>query len=509
MITFDIAGTGGFSVRVELLEQVDSDNNRSQLTATLFLISSKWRGINYWISGQVTGRSFSSNSDHVYIGALNTPAAVGNPWTFTVDHAPDGTGSVTVDLSLRGYTVDGNYGNGWKVEGSRTVALTPALLESAVSVTEGAVSTIAISRRNSSYSHLLHYEFGALQGFITDSGTVSETPVLCSQTVIPFSIPEDFYLQLPNEAEGICKLTCMTMDGDKQVGVGVETFFTVTVPQSYGPILTPTVTDINPVTVALTGDNTKAVRFMSKFYCTAQAQGRSGATVVALTVEGQPLPAQLDYKEKLIFRATDSRGYVTEVAVSLQEVPYVVLTVNGSCSRVSPTDDRVLLKVRGSCFRGDFGNVENTLTLIATVGEEQYSLTPTSSGDRYEARLQLENLGYKQTHTVVLKATDSLMEVETVLQLGRGVPVFDWGQQDFTFHVPITAPRINGIKNPALKAWPVGAVILMTPDPKDYIGGKWEQFTLPGIDLDAWRRIQGADILGTAKLGEMLLGTEE
>jgi len=509
MITFDIAGTGGFSVQVELQEQVDADKNCSNLTATLSLISSKWRGVNYWISGQVTGRKFSSNSDHVYIGAVNTPTVVGEPWSFTVDHEPDGTGTVTVDLSLRGYTADGNYGSGWKIEGSRTVALTPVALASQLSVTEGPVSTIAIGRKNSSYSHILQYEFGALQGFITDSGAVSNVPVLCTQTVIPFPVPEDFYRQIPDAAQGVCKLTCMTMDGDKQVGVGVDAFFTVTVPQSYSPVLTPNVADINPVTVALTGDSTRGVRFLSTFRCTAQAQGQLGATVVSVTVEGQPVPAELAYKEKLCFRATDSRGYVTEALVSPEEVPYVLLTVNGSCSRISPTDDRVLLTVRGSCYRGGFGKGENILTLTATVGEEEYALTPTFSGDRYEATLELENLGYRQNYTVTLKAADLLMAVETALHLGRGVPVFDWGEKDFAFHVPITAPCVNGIKNPALKAWPVGAVILMTPNPKDYIGGKWEQFTIPGIDLDAWRRIQGADTLGAAKLGEMVLGTEE
>ena len=155
MITFDIPGTGGFSVRVELQEQVDTDKNCSYLTARLYLISTKWFGVNYWLSGQVTGRSFSSNSDHVYIGAVNTPTAVGDTWSFTADHLPDGTGTVTVTVALRGYTADGGYGSGWRVEGSRTVALTPALLASGVQVTEGAVSTIAISRRNSSYSHIL------------------------------------------------------------------------------------------------------------------------------------------------------------------------------------------------------------------------------------------------------------------------------------------------------------------------------------------------------------------
>ena len=316
-------------------------------------------------------------------------------------------------------------------------------------------------------------------------------------------------MEIPNAAQGVCRLTCMTMDGDKQVGAGVDALFTVTVPPSCSPILTPAVTDINPVTVALTGDENGAVRFMSRFRCTAGARGQSGATVDSVTVEGQPVPAELDYKEKLLFRAVDSRGYVTEVAVSPEEVPYVLLTVNGSCSRESPTDDRVLLTVRGSCYQGNFGAEANSLTLTAVIGDSTYPLTPTFSGDRYEATLELEGLGYRQSHTVTVLAADRLMTAETALHLGRGVPVFDWGEKDFAFHVPITAPRVNGIKNPALKAWPVGSVLITPSDPAAAIGGKWEHFTIPGIDVDAWRRLQGADVLGSARLGEMVLGTEE
>lgn len=509
MISFDVAGTNGFSARVELSEEPDADLNRSTLEVRLYILSATWRGVPYWLQGQVTGRSLSSNTDQVYIGALNTPVQVGDAWSLQVDHEPDGTGAVTISVNIRGYSESGSYGSGWKVEGSRTVALTPIALASTVSVTEGAVTTIAINRRNSSYSHLLGYSFGELMGFITDEGQVSDTPVLCTGTVISFSIPEAFYLQLPESASGSCSLTCITMDGEKQVGSAVEALFTVKVPESYGPVLTPNVTDINPITLALTGDAAVGVRFMSQLQCTAQAQGQLGAAVVSLTVDGNALPAVVEGAEKLTFQAMDTRGYVTQQVVTPKTVPYVLLTANGTCSRVSPTSGCADLTVRGNCFWGSFGKQDNSLTLTASVDGREYPMTVTREGDSYHARVQLEGLSYEYGYTVTVTARDALMTVTTELQLGRGVPVFDWSKKDFAFHVPITAPSVNGIRNPALKAWPVGAVILMTPDPKDFIGGKWEHFTIPSIDLDAWRRLQGADVLGTAVLGELILGTEE
>lgn len=509
MISFDIAGTGGFSARVELREQQDEAGNRSTLEARLYIISTRWLGVTYWLQGQVGGQAFSSNYDHVYIDKLSEPAMVGTAWEMQVQHEPDGTGSVTVSVKLRGYTADGGYGNGWAVEGSRTVALTPIALSSTVQIAEGEVTTVAINRRNSGYTHLLEYAFGGLSGFITDSGQISDSPVVCKETVISFPIPEEFYRQLPNAMQGDCTLHCTTLDGDRQVGAVAVTVFQVTVPERYAPLVETAVEDIEPKTVALTGDPTVAVRFMSKLQCDARVQGQLGADILSCTANGQPLPAVVEGGEKVVIRAVDSRGFCTEDTVTPETVPYVLLTVNGTCNRLDPTSGAVELTVRGSCFGGSFGKADNSLTLTATAGGSSFAMTPTMYGDSYEATVRLEGLGYEQSHTVTVTARDALMTAEADLFLGRGVPVFDWGRQDFAFHVPITAPSVNGIRNPALKAWPVGAVLLGAADPAASIGGKWAHFTLPGIDLDAWRRIQGADTLGTAVLGQMMLGTEE
>ena len=59
----------------------------------------------------------------------------------------------------------------------------------------------------------------------------------------------------------------------------------------------------------------------------------------------------------------------------------------------------------------------------------------------------------------------------------------------------------------ALKAWPVGAVMLTTADPGSCIGGSWEHLTLSG--LDAWRRLPSPHALGSGLLGALILGTEE
>ena len=498
MITFDLEGTGGFSARVELTQQPDGDRNCSLITAKLYIISTQWHGVTYWLQGSANGRSFSSSYDYVYADDLNVPAQAGESWNFTVEHDPDGNANLTFSLSLRGYTTSGGSGNGWKIEGSRTVALDPIALASTVQVTEGTETTIAIIRKNSTYSHILQYRFGELTGFLTEDGSCRETPVSFTATVIKFPIPRDFYDQIPHSPTGTCTLTCITMDGDKQVGNGVVTPFTVTVPKIYAPKLTPIAIDRNEKTLELTGDPYAMVRFKSQMEYIFDAEFFFGATGEHTRVEGT---------EKLIYTITDSRGYSTTEALIPKLIPYVELTVNGSCTPVDPAQGYADLTVRGSCFWGDFGVKENELTLTATIDGKDYPMTPVAGKESYSASLQLKNLDYNRPYTITVTARDLLSEISTVVELGRGVPVFEWGKGDFAFHVPVTAPMVNGIKNPALKAWPVGAIMLLPTNPTAFIGGNWEHLSLLGTD--GWRRLPSPHALGTGILGQLILGTEE
>ena len=513
MISFDIAGTKGFSARVEMEETLDIEGNCSHLQTRLYILSSGYYGLPYWISGQVTGRTLSSNVDEVYIEKLNAPCPVGDSWEITVQHGDDGTGTVTIALSIRGYSADGNYGSGWKVEGSKTVTLTPIVRASAVSATDGEVGescAISISRASADYVHTLFYSFGSLSGYITQEGSVTDQPVTITGSAVNWLLPEEFYTQLTHSPGAVCLLSCTTFNGEKQVGQPTQTAFTVTAPERVcRPLLEASVTDIDPQTCALTGDSSVLVRFMSQALCQAEATPQKGALLVDITVEGQAVPATLSGMEAYSFRAVDSRGYASEVTLRPRVIPYILPTVGGICSRIDPKSGSAELTIRGNCWSGSFGAAQNTLTLQLQLEDRVFEVQPLFDGQTYHAAVHLENLRYERGYSLTVTARDALCEATTVITIEPGEPVFDWGQRDFAFHVPVTAPRINGIKNPALKAWPVGAVMLFSADPSATIGGKWERFTLPGIDLDAWRRIQGGDLLGTARLGQMILGTEE
>ena len=501
-MTFELTGTGGILGRMTVTEQVLEEENRSLLTCTLELTSSQWYGVTYWLHGSAMGREFSSNEDSVYIEKRGSYAAL-EPWTISVPHNADGSGTVTLTLKLNGYTASGGSGSGWLLQGSRTVTLTPIARASEIRVTDGDIGQqvqISILRKKESYTHKLQYRFGSVFGEL-DPG---------SETNLSFLLPEEFYYEIPDSPTGLCRMVCTTFDGERQVGAPAETVFTVRA-ANCAPILECTAQDVNENTLALTGDQTVVIPFASNMYCHGTATAQKGATIVSLTVNDAPVPVTFEGAQdgKFTFRALDSRGYVTEQVIQGKTVPYRMPTVYGWCSRPDGSGS-ARLTIQGSCFSGSFGVAENALTIKITANGADYDLTPEYRMGGYSAACTLTGLSYKTAHTIQIRVSDLLGSAEMTVLVERGQPVFDWGSGDFAFHVPVFAPRINGIKNPALKAWPVGAVMLTGGiSPASFIGGKWQLYDLPGLPLVGWQRVQGADTLGNALLGEMVLGTEE
>ena len=129
---------------------------------------------------------------------------------------------------------------------------------------------------------------------------------------------------------------------------------------SLSQVLEARVEDVCEDTLELTEDPGTLIRFASTAVCTAEAQGQKGAEILSLTVNGVPLPATFPLVETGVFtfRATDSRGFVTEKTVQLPLVPYIPPTVNGWCSRPDG-DGNAVLTLRGSCYRGMLGDGEN------------------------------------------------------------------------------------------------------------------------------------------------------
>lgn len=242
--------------------------------------------------------------------------------------------------------------------------------------------------------------------------------------------------------------------------VGGQTFITYLIRtltiQNPAPTLNPTVEDVNPTTLALTGESGNLVKYYSKVEVKTRAQAVKGASLVrqSITCGSQTLAGDgtLEGVESgtIVVSATDSRGNTTTKTVERKLVGYVRL----SCTMGQGTPDasgRYDLEVTGACFYGSFGEKENTLTVeyrYRAQGAEEWGAwtavdRATQLGFTYVAHATVEGLNYQTAYEFQARAEDALEQVESEVKVVKASPGFDWGKDDFAFHIPV---YIQGVK---------------------------------------------------------------
>lgn len=242
--------------------------------------------------------------------------------------------------------------------------------------------------------------------------------------------------------------------------VGGQTFITyltrtLTI-QNPAPTLNPTVEDVNQTTLALTGGSGNLVKYHSQVAVKTGAQAVKGASLVrqSVTCGGKTLTGDgtMDGVESgtIVVSATDSRGNTTTKTVERKLVGYVRL----SCTMGQGTPDasgRYDLEVTGACFYGSFGEKENTLTVeyrYRAQGAEEWGAwtavdRATQLGFTYAAHATVEGLNYQTAYEFQARAEDALEQVESEVKVVKASPGFDWGKDDFAFHIPV---YIQGVK---------------------------------------------------------------
>lgn len=455
-----ILENGGFTVEATVTETYDVLSNASNVTVGLRVKSAYTTGIQY-LSGslKLDGNALvvmdsTLSTHHVpivscgswYNVVRSSDACTDSPWTMeNVVHNTDGAKSVKLELELRGYGED-NYLH-FRVAAAKTVTLTHIPRASTAGASDaniGAISTISVIRKSADYRHSIACKFGALSGYIAADGSVSATEVILAQTSIPFRIPESFYAQIPNSAAGTCTLTVRTYGGSSRIGEDQTTQFTVTAAEHLcGPQVSGRVEDANPRTIALTGDKNTLVRYASNALCTITAEPRNSASIASKEIGGVEVSEnslRIDGVEAgaVVFGCMDTRGYSAAATVKKPLVPYLHLTASAAAGRSDPTSGRAWLTVTGNWFQGSFGAADNALAVSYSInGGSAVTAKAVSDGNTYKAEVELSGLDYQQSHRITVTVADRLETVTKMVAVGKGIPVFDWGEDDFMFNVPV------------------------------------------------------------------------
>lgn len=444
---------GNHKFTLTVVENSTNLNANSSDISWSFQISAVNKGFDWFSLSKIqytitlNGTTYTGNIRD-YDGKSTVTLKSGN---VTWQHNDDGTKKVSLSFEVTdGHSYSFTPGN---ASASGTMALTDIPRASTIAASDANIestSTVVVNRKSSAFKHTIAVKFGELSGYINADGELVSTAVKLSNTTVAFKVPSSFYAQIPNDPSGQCTLTCTTYNGSTVIGSEQTCKFTATAAKSLcKPIVSAVVKDTNTKTKDLTGNENHLVRYFSTAQCSVTTTARNSASIESVEVNNTKITDNVLTVPKVETNSfsvvvTDSREYSTAITATADDlVPYVKLTCNASVKRLAPTDGTARLSLKGNYFNKSFGAKSNSLQITYQVdsGEPIDVVATLDDNNTYEATVNLTDFDYTKSFAFTITAKDELDTVTKSLTLQPGIPVFDWGQKDFAFHVPVS---ING-----------------------------------------------------------------
>lgn len=224
---------------------------------------------------------------------------------------------------------------------------------------------------------------------------------------------------------------------------------------NHTPTLSPTAeVSTESTTYSLTGSTTKFIKGVTNVSVSTGATARKEATIKSQTVtcgndKITGASGKINAVESATFKfsVSDSRGNTTTKTLTRTLVDYIKLTCNLNVQMT--VDGTLTIKMSGKYFNGSFGAVNNTLTVQYRYKEygstytSWTSVNPTISSNSYSASKKITGLDYQKKYVVEIRATDKLYTITPPTKTVKALPVFDWGEKDFNFNVPVNVDTLT------------------------------------------------------------------
>lgn len=436
--------------------------NTSTVTASLQIQRSAQNATTGTFSGNLTvGGTTESIS---WYGTLDSYTWVTvKTMTATVSHNADGAGSCYLYAKVNGPT--GTTMAGTSVSGSATVTLDAiARYASIVSVTDFTDEGNPVI----TYSNPAGTAVSSLQACISLTGENSDVPykdipVTGTSYTFPLTEAERNTLRAatPNSNTLAVYVFLRSTIGDGTSSVYKPATMTIV---DAAPTISPTVVDTNSFTSGLTGDSSVLVALHSTAQVTINAAAKKYATIVSQKVEHGSVTLTGDgvlspvTNAPIKFTVTDSRGNTTTQYASNRIIAYF----NPTCAignNMPESDGTFALVVAGMFYGGEFGQTLTVQYRYKAAGGSYGSWisldTVSKSGNDYTATADLTGLDYRTVYTFQARAIDPV-NPDGVLSAEKSVtakPVFDWGQNDFQFNVPVVVASGSDMNKTGVMMW--------------------------------------------------------
>lgn len=444
-----------------------------------------------------------------YSGTINSYTGSGTisirSGSATITHNADGKKSISYSFSVSSYSQAYLPGSA-SASGSMTLTAIPrqATLTAAPDFNDEANPTIT-------YSNPAGNSVDSLQACISLNGNAADVPyrdISKTGTSYTFNLTTAERNTLRNATT---TSNSRTVSFHVKTVIGGQTFYhsirkTLTIINAK-PTLTVDAVDINEKTLALTGDAHKYIRNFSNVQTSATATALKGATITSTTGVARYNNITTN---SFTFKTTDSRGNTTTKTYTGTLIPYttisttfkVQLAVNGTAT----------ITVSGNYYNGSFGAVNNALSIQYRYkkGSGSYnnwtSYTGASKSDgKYNATISfaIPNFDYQSKYTFQLHVSDKLLTLNPDPYTASAMPVFDWGEEDFNFNVPVgmngnTILRYNDtVDNVVLSAG--GGSVYIRPGGTDATDGEARLNTNGNLELKGDILINGKSLLSALR----------
>ena len=484
----------------------------------------------FYLDAKIGDYDISNNRTPIYTrlrSTISTGTAGGSGYKFTCSYAPTVEGSTvwwfgnetitetntteyvyhnddgTANITLTSSVYNGYLGLNQTFSGNATLPTIPRKSSvTATSATIGSACSININQKSDTFTHTLRYSFGNLNGTIATGVKYS----------YGWTVPNDFYSQIPKSPSGTATIYCDTYNGGKLIGTtSTNTTFSANENETK-PSVSMSVKDINPITSQLTSgtnESTKIVKGFSNAQITWSSTPKQYASIKSNTINGTSVsesPCTFNNADTNIFTftATDTRGFPNSTSTTNTSHPlvdYVRLRIYPiNFYRIKPTTGEVGLTFEGNYFNDTFGNTANTLELSFKSREkgsttswdsiESVSLeggyylegNKVYSGTSSTSRIiQLEGtFDYTKQYEFRFYYKDKIIDEYVDKSISYGKPIFWWDENG------IYDGKTNGKFATLDLVYPVGSIYMSVSDtsPQTLFGGTWE-------------RINGRFLLGT------------
>lgn len=244
--------------------------------------------------------------------------------TITVNHNPDGTGSVKVDTWINTEISAG------VIEQTKTLTLDTIPRESAVSAPKtgilGTALAISIDRKSPSFTDKLYYKVG--------SKSEVQITAYDGKATYNWTPPVSLASNAPNSTKLTVTLITKTYNGNTYVGRS-ECVIELSIPTSVAPTLSVALSDPTKVSATYGG----YVQMRSKIRVELTAAGSHGSTIKSYSIKvgnfyaATTSSGTTDYlpssgKVDVVCSVTDSRGRTTTTTQPVTVLPYSKPTIS-------------------------------------------------------------------------------------------------------------------------------------------------------------------------------------